>query len=141
MRDMTAFLFLFAATPALAGGEEYKIEFYLQPDSGGRGTLNKTVELDDRELTIEESRHDGNNRYLERDATDAEVRMIRRLVRERITQFEMEAGEEVDKPRVRIKFEFEGEDRGIEVEEHYPAGKVPAAYVTLQEFFFDSAFR
>ncbi len=131
---------LLAATPAIAAEPEYEIAFYYQPDSTGKNTLNKSIQLEDGELQIEESRNDGNNRFVERDATAEEADRIKTFVMQRIRDFEFVATDDLDAPKVEIRIEVNGNTREIEVEEIYAAGSVPALYLDIQKEFFNSAF-
>ena len=129
------------AAPASAQDREVEISFYFQPDSSGENTLNTSVEIDGDEITIEESRNDGANRYVERDATADEIALIEEFVRARIAAIDLTEAERPDQPRVEIQFEFDAGARTIEVEEIYPAGAVPEDYIALQERFFEGVFR
>ena len=129
------------AAAAAAADREIEITFYYQPDDTGRNTLNKSIEIDGDELTIEESRNDGANRYIERDATADEIALVETFVRQRIEAFEFKTTDRLDAPKVEIKFEFDGETRSIEVEEQYAAGEVPKTYIDLQKRFFEDLFR
>lgn len=140
MRTIIIPLALFLTFPALAEDLEFEITFYFQPDDTGNNTLNKSIEIDGDELTIEESHNDRPNRYEEREATEDEIAYVRSLVEERITGFEFAEGEDVDAPKVEIEFEFESGNRSIEVEEVYAAGSVPDEYMALQKRFFEDQF-
>ena len=133
------------AAPALGQQEfpedaEISIELYLQPDDTGENTLNKSVELEIDELTIEESRPEGENRYVERAPTAEETRRLMQLVYERTRGFELTADEGVDAPKVEVQIEFDGGSRSFEVEEEYPVGEVPQIYLDLQAMFFEDSF-
>ncbi|MEL6362948.1 MAG: hypothetical protein AAFR21_17900 [Pseudomonadota bacterium] len=127
-------------TPALADDLEFEITFYLQPDSTGQNTLNKSIQIEGDEVTIEESRNEGRNRYVERKATSAEIALVEKLVRARIAGFDVAGAERPDAPRVEVEFEVDGGATTLEIEEIYPAGSVPDAYVDLQKVFFEDVF-
>ncbi len=130
---------LLLPSPALSQDFEIEISFYLQPDRTGQNTENKSVALDGSELTIEES-GEPHNRYVERDATAEEAALLIELVRTRLAAVKFVGAERPEPPYVEVQFEFDGETRTAEVEEIYPLGAVPTAYVALQRRFFDAAF-
>lgn len=136
----------FAAMTLFAGAgnaqnAEFEIRFYLQPDSTGDNTLNKSVEIDDDlELTIEESRNEGRNRYIERDATPDEISAIETLIRERLAAYSTQVQERPDYPRIEVGLEIDSGAVTLEIEEHYPLGALPAAYLALQDRFFEDRF-
>ena len=130
-----------SAAAAQASDYEIEVKFYLQPDDTGQNTLNKSVEIDGDELTIEESRAEGNNRYIERTATADEIKFLEAFVRERINKFELAPTERLDAPKVEVAVEFDGNTRVIEIEEEYAVGQVPKHYLLLQERFFNDTFK
>lgn len=125
--------------PAAAQDVELEISFYLQPDGSGQNTRNKSIELDDGEVTIEESGEDS-NRYVERAATPEEIALITGLIKARFAAMDFTGAPRLDPPYIEVQFEFDGNIRKVEVEEVYPLGALPPAYLALQRRFFEDVF-
>ena len=135
-------LILPALAPAAADdlhGVELNVTFYLQPDSTGNNTQNKSIEYRRGRIEIEESGED-RNRLEKFDADTDDVEALLGLIKGRIEGFEFAAAEDFDPPYVEVQFEFDGDARTIEMEEVYPAGKVPAELLDLQKKYFESVF-
>ena len=141
MRFLTIALLILFASPSHAAEGEFELKLYLQPDDTGQNTLNKSVRLRDGKLKIEESRNDGPNRLVRREATDTEIKLLTSFISQRLKSFDLVATEDQDMPRVEIQFEFDGNSKTIELEEYYAIGGVPAAYVDFQKAFFEDAFK
>ena len=128
--------FLIGTDPASAA--DYEIEFRYQPDTTGQATTRQILGLDDDDAEVEITE---NGKEREVPIPMSEVRKLIDLVKKRRDSFKFEKGERVSRPRVEIKFEFEGNDREIEVVETYPSGKVPAEYVKIQERYFKTPYK
>ena len=140
MRFIIFALAFFVSLPVVAAEGEFELKLYLQPDNTGQNTLNKSVRLRDGKLKIEESRNDGPNRLVRREATEAEIKILTSFISERLKSFELTATDDQDMPRVEVQFEFDGNSKTIELEEYYAIGGVPAAYVDFQKIFFEEVF-
>lgn len=134
-----ALAFMVLATPAWGQDYELEITFYLQPDATGQNTQNKSIQLEDGALTIEESGIE-RNRYIEREATEAEIALITDLIRDRFAAVEFRGAERVRPPYIEVQFEFDGNTLSVEVEEVYTTGNLPSAYLALQRIFFEEPF-
>ena len=120
-------------------GVELNVTFYLQPDSTGNNTQNKSIEYRRGRIEIEESGED-RNRLEKFDADEDDVAALLALIKGRIQGFEFSAAEDFDPPYVEVEFEFDGDARTIEMEQVYPTGKVPAELLDLQKKYFNSVF-
>ena len=140
MRFWVAIAALMAASGAAAQDFEIEIAFYLQPDSSGGKTENRSIKLEDGELELE-AHNSVEDVYTERDATAEEVEFLVALTKERFAAVEFVAGPRIDYPLVEVQLEFDGNNVAMELEYEFPVGDVPDVFVDLQERFFAGAFR
>lgn len=124
------------AIAAQGEGIEYEIALYLQPDRTGQNTQNKSIELDEDEVTIEES-GETQNRYVERDASAGEASAIGDFVATFFEGLELAPSEDVAYPHVEVQVEFQTGAMEAELTRVYPVGGVPPEVVALQRQFFE----
>ncbi len=116
-----------------------RLRFICSRTVQGKKTLNKSIELDEDELTIEEN-GETRNRYVERVATDAEADAIRAFVLSSFAGMELVASEDVDYPHVEVQVEFESGSAEAELTRIYPSGEVPPSVMDIQRLFFETQF-
>ena len=128
-----------AAGSSVAGEVEFEIVLYLQPDGTGQSTENKSVELDEGELTIEES-GETRNRYDKRDATAKEAAAIEAFIMTAFQTFAFRPTEDVPYPHVEVQVEFKTGASEAEITRIYPSGALPAEVMEIQDAFFNDRF-
>lgn len=138
-------IWIFSWAVMLAGAtsaQEYEIEFsfYMQPDSSGSNTENRSIKLEEGELELE-AHNAVEEVYIERDATAEEIDYLVALARTQFTEIEFVAGPRIDPPYVEVEVAFDGNNVSMELEYEFARGDVPDMFVDLQKRFFAGAFR